>query len=491
MKLMFADGSHTLIDNFSETFAEIDGAKVPAINILINDTRSLESIQSMFGNPDMLRSMSVYTDLNELVKTYTGYETRFSVNFYEGDTYGVILAKTSDTQRKVAALEATIERFNDYFLKVQKSLSTVQERYDQVSEMIGKDIKETVGNLTDAVGTVADNYATLVEDMKTVKEDNLNNTQKNEEMLITINNFRSTVANFGNITRDISNRMEDHVVVAGRIEAATQNAQNSASTAAEAADVVKLRLADFNNQTAKVSEENKKLSENVLTLSETAERHTEKLTNAEENIESLTSTTKSQEEALSRVSENLGATSKNVETLAEDIETAKETLGETSRTVAEVGERLSTLLPETDITKMTLEDAKAFKIVESATLLEEFLETHPVTSDCHGELATYSITEKKQRYLEAMILTTQMALANGTEYRPSWNASGQVCTYDWTLQQLQQLAMEIEAVVRPLVSKQQHIEVAIRNCSSIEELMALEINYEEALTIPGGETENV
>ena len=76
-----------------------------------------------------------------------------------------------------------------------------------------------------------------------------------------------------------------------------------------------------------------------------------------------------------------------------------------------------------------------------------------------------------------MILLASTANANGVSYQPSWNAVGQPCTYDWTVAELQQLAMEIETVVRPVVSQQQKIEMEIRNSENMEALQAVNITY--------------
>lgn len=119
------------------------------------------------------------------------------------------------------------------------------------------------------------------------------------------------------------------------------------------------------------------------------------------------------------------------------------------------------------------------RIKQSKENLQAFLNTSAITSTCHkGTAAQYSITSNKQQYLANMILTTTMAEQNGIPYQPSWNASGEPCTYDWTLAELQQLAMEIEAFVRPLILKQQQMEVSIREASSIEELQNIDLSFE-------------
>jgi len=84
------------------------------------------------------------------------------------------------------------------------------------------------------------------------------------------------------------------------------------------------------------------------------------------------------------------------------------------------------------------------------------------------------MTQDKQSQLMAVIM---MATLN-PEYTPSWNASGEVCTYDWTLDELQLLAAHIEAVVRPLVAKQQKMEVAIKEATTIADVKAIDITFD-------------
>lgn len=117
-------------------------------------------------------------------------------------------------------------------------------------------------------------------------------------------------------------------------------------------------------------------------------------------------------------------------------------------------------------------------IGNSKSNLSRYLSTITLESDCHGGVTRrYSITSEKQQYLATMIMTTQAARLSGIDYQPSWNATGEECTYDWTLEELQQLAFEMEAVVRPLISKQQALEVQINQAESLEELQAIDISF--------------
>ena len=168
-------------------------------------------------------------------------------------------------------------------------------------------------------------------------------------------------------------------------------------------------------------------------------------------------------------------------TIEKSVSAAEKKASDAVTDIKKVGDRVSALEPVTDYTTLPIEEAKAYRVKESATALAEFLAANPITSTCHGGVeARYSITKDKQDYLQSMIAVTQLEEQSGVPYQPSWNATGEVCTYDWTLAELCQLAMEIETVVRPLVSYQQTIEKSINNCTTMEELQAVVINYNNA-----------
>jgi len=126
----------------------------------------------------------------------------------------------------------------------------------------------------------------------------------------------------------------------------------------------------------------------------------------------------------------------------------------------------------------TLEQLKAYQIAKSKEKLEIYLEANPLTSKCHGGAEKqYSITKEKQALLTQEIAIVQMAIQADIEYQPSWNAQGEPCTYDWTLEELKQLAFEAVTVVKPLVSHQQTIEAQINAAQTKEEVLAVSIDY--------------
>lgn len=148
------------------------------------------------------------------------------------------------------------------------------------------------------------------------------------------------------------------------------------------------------------------------------------------------------------------------------------------KTVEELKEKVDEMTYTKPISEMSLEEAIAYKIKQSKLALASFLENATITSSCHkSEEARYSVTSEKQQYLISMITISELAIAAGVEYQPSWNATGEPCSYDWTVDELKQLAFEMESFVRPLVSKQQAIETEIKACTTVEEVINVVISY--------------
>lgn len=148
------------------------------------------------------------------------------------------------------------------------------------------------------------------------------------------------------------------------------------------------------------------------------------------------------------------------------------------KTVEELKEKVDEMTYTKPISEMSLEEAIAYKIKQSKLALAAFLENATITSSCHkSEEARYSVTSEKQQYLISMITISELAIAAGVEYQPSWNATGEPCSYDWTVDELKQLAFEMESFVRPLVSKQQAIETEIKACTTVEEVINVVISY--------------
>ena len=121
-----------------------------------------------------------------------------------------------------------------------------------------------------------------------------------------------------------------------------------------------------------------------------------------------------------------------------------------------------------------LTEEKNRRIAQSKKDLSAYLEGHPIQWT-DGEY--YSITAEKQQQLTSKIMAATMAQTMSTEYRLTWNSTGEVCR-EWTLQDLAALAFAIDARVTALVSYQQAQEVAMRNAETLEELNAIVVDYD-------------
>lgn len=159
----------------------------------------------------------------------------------------------------------------------------------------------------------------------------------------------------------------------------------------------------------------------------------------------------------------------------DEITILKNTVSQMDSTVAALGSQVN---PTINTDTCTLEESKAWQINLSKVNLETYLAANPITSTCHGETEKqYSVTKDKRDFLTQEIAISQMAVQSGIDYQPSWNATGENCTYDWTLQELQQLTFEIAIVVKPLVSKQQSMETDLNAAETKEALLAVDIIF--------------
>lgn len=124
------------------------------------------------------------------------------------------------------------------------------------------------------------------------------------------------------------------------------------------------------------------------------------------------------------------------------------------------------------------ENNKKAKISQSKSLLSTYLENHPLVSDCHGGIeAEYNVTTEKQNLMTSHYATYTIEKNLGLNPVLKWNSTGAECE-EWTEEEFIQLILEVKAYVEPLVSLQQSYEVAIRNCTTQEELDAIEIVYD-------------
>ena len=124
--------------------------------------------------------------------------------------------------------------------------------------------------------------------------------------------------------------------------------------------------------------------------------------------------------------------------------------------------------------KAILDEAKEDKIAQSKEDLKDFLANNPMQW-LDGKY--YSVTSEKQSLLTSNLALYQVSAAAGQPFKLTWNSTGEECS-EWTYENLCALALAIGAYVKPFVSKQQEIELDIKDCSTKAEVEAIEIKYE-------------
>lgn len=127
--------------------------------------------------------------------------------------------------------------------------------------------------------------------------------------------------------------------------------------------------------------------------------------------------------------------------------------------------------------EQSLEPIKNNKISESKTALSEYLASHPLQ---WSDGKYYSVTSEKQALLTSNLALYQISASAGQPFKLTWNSTGDECV-EWTYEELAALALAIGTYVKPFVSRQQELELAIKACTTMEELDAIEINYDPVL----------
>lgn len=139
-----------------------------------------------------------------------------------------------------------------------------------------------------------------------------------------------------------------------------------------------------------------------------------------------------------------------------------------------------------------LETLKKNQIKLSKNNLSKYLEENPLFSKCkYEEGRYYNVTSEKQQQLTSKVLMATMYYQAGIPYKLTWNSTTDICE-EWELSKLQQLSMEIDNYVTPLVSVQQHMEVDIKDCTTQDEVLQVNVEFTEEninkyMNIIGGE----
>ena len=110
--------------------------------------------------------------------------------------------------------------------------------------------------------------------------------------------------------------------------------------------------------------------------------------------------------------------------------------------------------------------------------MKEYLEGHPITSDCHGGVTgTYSITEEKQSLMTSQYTSYKVEQTFNPDAVLKWNETGKTCEV-LTEEEFLQLVLEVKYRVEPLVEYQRQYEKTVNECNTKEEVLAVELDYD-------------
>lgn len=449
MKLQLADATLVAIKSCISTTTNVNGNTVNAIVFTVTG-HSLESVKELFGKEANTAVIKVYGDEGRLEKTYDGYQVRKSVSItMVEDEYEVTMAQTSDVQERLKAIEKIVSDFTD----TTNALSSVTSVLKENVKKIGEDLREKANKMTEQASTLESIQNAVDAQGKNVAVI----TKNTEDLTKVVNDAKTGVAEAVNAAQRAVQAVNDFASVA--------NTANEAAAAARKAalDAETIVIANSEEFTA-VKEASVASAKSSADLSDQFVIAGEKIKGFEEAVSGAKQETESCKLELSNV---------------------KKQQDDQNSSIGDLESRIINLEPISDFASLPLEEAKAYRVKQSADALAEYLAANPITSTVHDPKgAKYSITKEKQDRLAAMIAMTQMAESAGIEYQPSWNAAGEVCTYDWTLTELSTLAFEIEATVRPLVSHQQTIEKEIMAAKTMDELASIEISYNNIVANP-------
>ena len=161
---------------------------------------------------------------------------------------------------------------------------------------------------------------------------------------------------------------------------------------------------------------------------------------------------------------------KNIISEAALDENGDEHIVERFENVVEYGE----IVPNPDYVSSELSTYRDEAIKRSKVMLAQWLENNPLL---YSDGKYYSVTEEKQSLLNSNLASYERATQAGIEYPLKWNSTGAECEL-WSYTDLLALSLHIAAYVAPKVSMQQSYEIRIKNCSSIEEIDSIVIDYD-------------
>lgn len=138
-----------------------------------------------------------------------------------------------------------------------------------------------------------------------------------------------------------------------------------------------------------------------------------------------------------------------------------------------LNKQIAELTYNVDTSKLSLTDLKSYLISKYKRNLDEYWNQHPLSMNDK----LYTVTLEKQNQLVGMLYAYSIAKNLGIEsqFPLSWNETNGTCT-SYTFDELVGILFAMFNYVKPIVSLQQHNEVMIRNATTSEEALAVDIS---------------
>ena len=141
---------------------------------------------------------------------------------------------------------------------------------------------------------------------------------------------------------------------------------------------------------------------------------------------------------------------------------------------------LDIMLNDKPISEMTLDEYKMYRRNENNNLLAICLKNHPLKWN-NGKF--YGITKDDQTELADNLTAYNLKASVGIESEVKWHAVNEECTI-WDPMELATLAITIQAMVVPIVELCQKYKVMIVNCTTKEEVQAVNLDYSDEVVLP-------
>lgn len=145
----------------------------------------------------------------------------------------------------------------------------------------------------------------------------------------------------------------------------------------------------------------------------------------------------------------------------------------TEQLVNDLNNKVNKLTYNVNTDELTLDELKEYLIRKNKNNLSNYLYEHPM----YYNGKKYTITEDKQNQLTGLLNAYTYAKAIGQEIPLSWNETGGVCE-PYTFEELVALYLTMLSVVKPIVTYQQHQEISIRQATTKELALAVDISFD-------------